>query len=60
MTVNKFFNRSVISIRDFTTNDFTYLFDLTDKIQTLPSSERGEIAKGLILGYIFYEYSTSL
>ena len=58
MTVNKFFNRSIISIRDFTTNDFTYLFDLTDKIQTLPSSERGEIAKGLILGYIFYEYST--
>jgi len=58
MTGNKFFNRNIISIRDFTVDDFTYLFDLTDKIQTLSSSERGEIAKGLILGYVFYEYST--
>jgi aspartate carbamoyltransferase catalytic subunit len=58
MTVNKFFNRSIVSIRDFTIDDFNYLFDLTDKIQTLSSNERGEIAKGLILGYIFYEYST--
>ncbi|MGN6346945.1 MAG: aspartate carbamoyltransferase [Candidatus Nitrosocosmicus sp.] len=56
--VNKFFNRSIVSIRDFTIDDFNYLFDLTDKIQTLSSNERGEIAKGLILGYIFYEYST--
>jgi aspartate carbamoyltransferase catalytic subunit len=58
MTDNKFYKRSVISIRDFTIDDFTYLFDLTDKMQTLTSNERGEIAKGLILGYIFYEYST--
>ncbi len=58
MPVNKFFNRNIISIRDFTVDDFTYLFDLTDKIQTLTSKERGEIAKGLILGYIFYEHST--
>lgn len=58
MAGNKFFNRNIISIRDFTVDDFTYLFDLTDKIQTLSSSERGEIAKGLILGYVFYEYST--
>ena len=58
MTSNKFFNRSIISIRDFTIDDFIYLFDLTDKIQTLTSNERGEIAKGLILGYVFYEYST--
>lgn len=58
MTDNKFFKRSIVSIRDFTVDDFTYLFDLTDRIQTLTTSERGEIAKGLILGYIFYEYST--
>jgi aspartate carbamoyltransferase catalytic subunit len=58
MPSNKFFNRSIISIRDFTIDDFAYLFDLTDKIQSLTSNERGEIAKGLILGYIFYEYST--
>src|SRR6185437_179669 len=58
MAGNKFFNRNIISIRDFTVDDFTYLFDLTDKIQTLTSKERGEIAKGLILGYIFYEHST--
>ena len=58
MTDNKFFKRSIISIRDFTVDDFTYLFDLTDRIQTLTTNERGEIAKGLILGYIFYEYST--
>lgn len=58
MTDNKFFKRSIVSIRDFTVDDFTYLFDLTDRIQTLTTHERGEIAKGLILGYIFYEYST--
>lgn len=58
MAKNKFFNRNVVSIRDFNAEDFTYLFDITDKIQTLKSKERGEIAKGLILGYVFYEYST--
>jgi aspartate carbamoyltransferase catalytic subunit len=58
MADNKFFRRSIVSIRDFTVDDFTYLFDLTDRIQTLTTNERGEIAKGLILGYIFYEYST--
>ena len=58
MTTNKFYNRSIISIRDFTIDDFNYLFDLTDKIQLLTSKERGEIAKGLILGYAFYEFST--
>ncbi|MBA3976811.1 MAG: aspartate carbamoyltransferase [Nitrosopumilus sp.] len=58
MTDNKFFKRGIISIRDFTIDDFAYLFELTDRIQTLTSNERGEIAKGLILGYIFYEYST--
>ncbi|HET6588792.1 MAG: aspartate carbamoyltransferase [Candidatus Nitrosocosmicus sp.] len=58
MAKNKFFNRNVVSIRDFNSEDFSYLFDITDKIQTLKSKERGEIAKGLILGYVFYEYST--
>lgn len=58
MAKNKFFNRNVVSIRDFDSDDFAYLFDITDKIQTLTSKERGEIAKGLILGYVFYEYST--
>lgn len=58
MAKNKFFNRNVVSIRDFNSEDFTYLFNITDKIQTLKSKERGEIAKGLILGYVFYEYST--
>lgn len=58
MAKNKFFNRNVVSIRDFNFEDFAYLFDITDEIQTLKSKERGEIAKGLILGYVFYEYST--
>lgn len=58
MAKNRFFNRNVVSIRDFNSEDFAYLFDITDKIQTLGSKERGEIAKGLILGYVFYEYST--
>ena len=58
MAKNRFFNRNVVSIRDFDQDDFAYLFDITDKISTLKSKERGEIAKGLILGYIFYEYST--
>ncbi len=55
MIKNRFFNRNIVSIRDFNMDDFTYLFNITDKIQTLKSRERGEIAKGLILGYIFYE-----
>lgn len=58
MTSNKFYNRHIISIRDFDTSDFSYLFDLTNRLQLLNSKERGEIAKGQILGYVFYEYST--
>jgi aspartate carbamoyltransferase catalytic subunit len=58
MTLNKFYKRSIISIRDFTSDDFEYLFYLTDKLQLLTARERGEIAKGQILGYIFYESST--
>lgn len=58
MNYNKFFNRNIVSIRNFDIEDFEYLFNITDKIQTLTSKERGEIAKGLILGYVFYEYST--
>lgn len=58
MANNKFYKRNVISIRDFDTSDFFYLFDLTNRLQQLDSKERGEIAKGQILGYVFYEYST--
>ncbi|HKZ61353.1 MAG TPA: aspartate carbamoyltransferase [Nitrososphaera sp.] len=55
---NPFFDKDIVSIKDFTRDDLEFVFDATDRISRLKPGERGELGKGRILGYIFYEPST--
>jgi len=58
MGPNPFFDKDIVSIKDFTKDDLEYLFDATDRVRGLKPSQRGELGKGRALGYIFYEPST--
>ncbi len=58
MPANPFHDRDIVSIKDFTKDDLEFIFDATDKVSKLKTSERGELGKGRTLGYIFYEPST--
>ncbi|MGI0049215.1 MAG: aspartate carbamoyltransferase, partial [Nitrososphaera sp.] len=58
MGANPFFDKDIVSIKDFTKDDLEYVFESTDAISGLKHSERGELGKGRTLGYIFYEPST--
>jgi aspartate carbamoyltransferase catalytic subunit len=53
-----FFNRDVVSIKDFTREDLEFIFSFTDKVASLKPHEKAELGKGRTLGYIFYEPST--
>src|ERR687895_1023390 len=55
---NPFYDRDIVSIKDFTKDDLEFVFDATDNISQLKHSQRGELGKGRTLGYIFYEPST--
>lgn len=55
---NPFFDKDIVSIKDFSKGDLEYVFDATDLLRALKPSERGELGKGRALGYIFYEPST--
>src|SRR4030042_1503944 len=58
MMPNPFFDKDIVSIKDFTKDDLEFVFDTTNKISQLKPGERGELGKGRTLGYIFYEPST--
>jgi aspartate carbamoyltransferase catalytic subunit len=55
---NPFYDRDIVSIKDFAKSDLEYIFSATDKIRAMKPSQRGELGKGRTLGYIFYEPST--
>ncbi len=55
---NPFYDRDIVSIKDFAKDDLEFVFDATDSISRLKYSQRGELGKGRTLGYIFYEPST--
>ena len=55
---NPFYDRDIVSIKDFSKDELEYVFDVTDSISRLKHNERGELGKGRTLGYIFYEPST--
>lgn len=55
---NPFYDRDIVSIKDFSKDELEYVFDVTDTISRLKHNERGELGKGRTLGYIFYEPST--
>ena len=56
--MNEFFKKDIISIKDFSKDQLEKIFTSTDKIMQLSPSDRREICKGKILGYLFYEPST--
>ena len=56
--MNEFYNKDIISIKDFSKDQLEKIFTSTDKMIQLDSSQRREICKGKTLGYLFYEPST--
>jgi len=58
MMPNPFFDKDIVSIKDFTKDDLEFVFDTTTRISRLKPGERSELGKGRTLGYIFYEPST--
>jgi aspartate carbamoyltransferase catalytic subunit len=58
LATNHFYDRDVVSIRDFSRDELEFLFSFTDKISALSRTERSELGKGRTLGSIYYEPST--
>lgn len=58
MADNPFFRKDIVSIKDFSKDDLYYIFKATQSANELGRKELSELAKGKILGYIFYEPST--
>jgi len=56
--MNEFYQKDIISIKDFSKDQLEEIFASTNKIMQLNSSDRREICKGKTLGYLFYEPST--
>ncbi len=56
--MNEFYNKDIISIKDFSKDQLEKIFTSTDKIIQLDPFQRREICKGKTLGYLFYEPST--
>jgi aspartate carbamoyltransferase catalytic subunit len=58
MPTNHFFNRDIVSIKDFSRYDLEFIFSVTDRVEGLRPRERAEFGKGRTLAYVFYEPST--
>ena len=56
--MNEFYQKDIISIKDFSKDQLEKVFASTDKIMQLDPAQRREISKGKTLGYLFYEPST--
>jgi aspartate carbamoyltransferase catalytic subunit len=56
--MNDFYQKDIISVRDFDKDKFEAVFAATDKIIKMEPSQRREIARGKTLGYLFFEPST--
>jgi aspartate carbamoyltransferase catalytic subunit len=56
--MNEFYQKDILSIKDYTKDQLESIFTSTDKIMKLNPSDRREICKGNTLGYLFYEPST--
>src|SRR5438876_2024459 len=55
---NTFFQKDIVSVRDFDKQKFETIFQATDKIITMSPNERRELGRGKTLGYLFFEPST--
>jgi len=56
--MNEFFQKDIISVKDFDKQKFETIFNATEKIIQLDPNQRREIARGKTLGYLFFEPST--
>ncbi len=56
--MNEFYQKDIISIKDFSKDQLEIIFESTVKIISLNPLDRREICKGKTLGYLFYEPST--
>ena len=56
--MNEFFNKDIISIKDYQRDQFEKIFEHTEKMMNLDPASRREICKGKTLSYLFYEPST--
>ncbi len=56
--MNEFFQKDIISIKEFDKEKLEKIFVSTDKMMQLNPIERREICKGKTLAYLFYEPST--
>ena len=56
--MNEFYQKDIISIKDFNKEQLEKIFVATNKIIQLNPVDRREICKGKTLGYLFYEPST--
>lgn len=56
--MKEFYQKDIISIKDFNKEQLENVFSSTDKIIQLNPIDRREICKGKTLGYLFYEPST--
>ena len=56
--MNEFYQKDIISIKDFNKEQLEKIFVATDKIMKLDPIQRREVSKGMTLAYLFYEPST--
>ncbi|NWG09691.1 MAG: aspartate carbamoyltransferase [Nitrososphaerales archaeon] len=55
---NPFFDRDIISIKDFSRSELEYLFSLSNRMDSLDREKRRNLGRGKILGLLFFEPST--
>jgi aspartate carbamoyltransferase catalytic subunit len=55
---NHFYGKDVVSIKEFSKEDLDFMFKSTEKLQNMHQNEKRELARGKILGYLFFEPST--
>ena len=55
---NSFYLKDILSIKEFSREDLECLFKNADKIKSMDMKEKIEIAKGKLLGFVFYEPSS--
>ncbi len=56
--MNEFYQKDIISIKDYNKDQLEKIFSATDKIMQLNPADRREICKGKTLAYLFFEPST--
>ena len=56
--MNEFYQKDIISIKDYTREQLEIIFSCTEKIMQLSPAKSIELCRGKTLGYLFYEPST--